>query len=105
MQVLTGVIPDYTSMKFYVRGQNAKGVADLMAKVKDIFEAAAKATGCTVKYKTDKLLYDLRNNLQMSVSTKYSPCHLTRPGRVRIRHGRHEAPRRHRPARLYEHGR
>lgn len=65
---LTPVIPDFASMRFYVRAQSAKGVKALMAKVEDIFEAAGKATGCKVKIDKERMMYDLKNNLQMAVS-------------------------------------
>lgn len=62
------VIPDHTAMRYYVRAQSAKGVEELMEKIKACFDAAGLATGCKVKYETERMMYDLRNNLVLSVS-------------------------------------
>ncbi|CAO3594356.1 unnamed protein product [Absidia cylindrospora] len=45
------IIPDYTSGWFYVRTQKYKDIVRIKTKVEACFEAAAKATGCQVKYK------------------------------------------------------
>ncbi|GMK57164.1 hypothetical protein CspeluHIS016_0310040 [Cutaneotrichosporon spelunceum] len=57
------IIPDHTAMKYYVRARSAAGVEELTKRVCACFEGAAKATGCTVKHKTERMLMDLRNNL------------------------------------------
>ncbi|WOO78196.1 Peptidase M20 domain-containing protein 2 [Vanrija pseudolonga] len=56
------IIPDYTSMKYYVRASRASGVEELMAKAIGCFKGAAEATGCKLKFKTEPITYDLRNN-------------------------------------------
>lgn len=81
---LTTVIPDHTSMKYYVRAQSAKAVEDLVVKIKGCFDGAGKATGCKVKYETERMMFDLRNNLVLSVSERPTPLI---SGRVRGRHG------------------
>lgn len=44
------MIPDYTSAFFFVRTTKYNQIGRLMKKMEDIFEAAAIATGCQVKY-------------------------------------------------------
>jgi metal-dependent amidase/aminoacylase/carboxypeptidase family protein len=63
---LTPVIPDHTAMKFYVRAQSAAGVEDLIKRVCACFDGAAQATGCKVRYTTERVMTDLRNNLPIS---------------------------------------
>ncbi|KLT42680.1 amidohydrolase [Cutaneotrichosporon oleaginosum] len=60
------IIPDYTAMKFYVRAQSAAGVEALIARVCACFDGAALATGCKVKYTTERVMMDLRNNLPLA---------------------------------------
>lgn len=64
--LLTPVIPDHTAMKYFVRAQSAAGVEDLVKRVTACFDGAAKATGCDVKYSTERMMYDLRNNLPIA---------------------------------------
>ncbi|SAM07440.1 hypothetical protein [Absidia glauca] len=45
------IIPDYTSGWFYVRTHKYKEIHRIKSKVEKCFEAAAKSTGCQVKYK------------------------------------------------------
>ncbi|ORZ04937.1 hypothetical protein BCR42DRAFT_474351 [Absidia repens] len=45
------IIPDYTSGWFYVRTHKYREIHRVKAKVEKCFDAAAKATGCQVKYK------------------------------------------------------
>ncbi|KAG4099525.1 hypothetical protein H8356DRAFT_1665698 [Neocallimastix lanati (nom. inval.)] len=56
------IIPDYTSGIFYVRAINVNEIKELTEKVKNIFEAAALATGCTCKITMDKQMADIQNN-------------------------------------------
>ncbi|OKL63801.1 hypothetical protein UA08_00516 [Talaromyces atroroseus] len=44
------VIPDYTRMNWYIRSPTAARADSLLARAKACFEAAALATGCSVKY-------------------------------------------------------
>lgn len=44
------VITDYTRMNWYIRSPTIQRADALLARVKDCFEAAAKATGCTLSY-------------------------------------------------------
>lgn len=55
-------------MRYYIRATSAKGVEELLQKASNAFEGAAKATGCKVKITTERMMYDLKNNLQMAVS-------------------------------------
>lgn len=43
------IIPDYTSARFFIRAETWSHCEDVSAKVRNIAEAAALATGCTVK--------------------------------------------------------
>lgn len=63
---LTPVIPDHTAMKYYVRAQSSTGVEELIKRVCACFDGAAQATGCKVKYSTERAMGDLRNNLPIS---------------------------------------
>ncbi|KAI8086578.1 uncharacterized protein BX664DRAFT_336189 [Halteromyces radiatus] len=45
------IIPDHTSAWFYVRTHKYGDIHRIKTKVEQCFEAAAKATGCQVKYK------------------------------------------------------
>lgn len=44
------VIPDYTRLSYLIRSPSIKGAHELLARAKACFEAAATATGCTLKY-------------------------------------------------------
>ncbi len=57
------IIPERTSGEFLVRARDRATMAELLQKVKNIFQAAALATGCSVRLTMDEEPYtDLRNN-------------------------------------------
>src|SRR5438067_4231848 len=57
------IIPERTSGEFLVRARDEAYMQELVQKVKNIFQAAALATGCSVKLSFDDAPYaDLRNN-------------------------------------------
>src|SRR5437016_6011697 len=57
------IIPARTSGEFLVRARDEAYMQELVQKVKNIFQAAALATGCSVKLSFDESPYaDLRNN-------------------------------------------
>jgi amidohydrolase len=57
------IVPDRTSGEFLVRARDTAYMQELVQKVKNIFQAAALATGCSVKLTFDEEPYsDLRNN-------------------------------------------
>src|SRR5438094_885058 len=57
------IIPERTSGEFLVRARDEAYMQELVQKVKNIFQAAALATGCSVKLSFDESPYaDLRNN-------------------------------------------
>ena len=57
------IVPDKTRGEFLVRAREEAYMQELVQKVKNIFQAAALATGCSVKLTFDEDPYtDLRNN-------------------------------------------
>ncbi len=57
------IIPERTSGEFLVRARDQAYMEELVQKVKNIFQAAALATGCSLKLTFDEQPYsDLRNN-------------------------------------------
>jgi amidohydrolase len=57
------IIPERTSGEFLVRARDTAYMEELVQKVKNIFQAAALATGCSVKLSFEEEPYtDLRNN-------------------------------------------
>ncbi len=57
------IIPERTSGEFLVRARDTAYMQELVQKVKNIFQAAALATGCSVKLSFEEEPYtDLRNN-------------------------------------------
>ena len=57
------IIPERTSGEFLVRARDDAYMQELLQKVKNIFQAAALATGCEVRLTFDEEPYvDLRNN-------------------------------------------
>ena len=57
------IVPERTSGEFLVRARDEAYMRELVQKVKNIFQAAALATGCSVKLTFDEDPYsDLRNN-------------------------------------------
>lgn len=57
------IVPDRTRGEFLVRAREEAYMQELVQKVKNIFQAAALATGCSVKLTFDEDPYtDLRNN-------------------------------------------
>lgn len=62
------IVPDRTSGEFLVRARDTAYMQELVQKVKNIFQAAALATGCSVKLTFDEEPYsDLRNNAVLAV--------------------------------------
>jgi amidohydrolase len=57
------IIPSYTRSEWYVRAQTDERLHELMGRVQDCFDAAAKATGCTVEVRNEGHPYsDLKSN-------------------------------------------
>ena len=57
------IVPDRTSGEFLVRARDRQYMEELVQKVKNIFQAAALATGCSVKLSIEGEPYeDMRNN-------------------------------------------
>jgi len=57
------IVPERTRGEFLVRAREAAYMQELVQKVKNIFQAAALATGCSLKLSFDEEPYtDLRNN-------------------------------------------
>ena len=61
------IVPDKTSGEFLVRARDQAYMEELVQKVKNIFQAAALATGCSVKLTFEDEAYaDMRNNLVLA---------------------------------------
>ncbi|KAL2680409.1 hypothetical protein Neosp_008008 [[Neocosmospora] mangrovei] len=60
------VIPEYSRMNYYIRSPTIKGARELLGRVKNCFEAAAKATGCEVNYIEVPAYTELRINNTLS---------------------------------------
>lgn len=60
------IIPDLTRMEYYIRAPTAERVLVITQKLKDIFEGAAKATGCKAECEVTRMMYELRNNGPLS---------------------------------------
>jgi amidohydrolase len=61
------IIPERTAGEFYIRARERAYMDELVQKVKNIFQAAALATGCSVKLSFDDEPYsDLRNNMVLA---------------------------------------
>src|SRR5207245_5377409 len=57
------IVPERTSGEFLVRAREREYMEELVQKVKNIFQAAALATGCSVKLSIEGEPYeDMRNN-------------------------------------------
>ena len=57
------IVPERTSGEFLVRARDQAYMEELVQKVKNIFQAAALATGCSVKLTFEEEAYaDMRNN-------------------------------------------
>ncbi|HWQ80581.1 MAG TPA: M20 family metallopeptidase [Anaerovoracaceae bacterium] len=52
------IVPDYAEARFYVRAREKKNLEEVLAKVKNIAEGAAKMTGASVKYSKFENGYD-----------------------------------------------
>ncbi|KAF9548687.1 hypothetical protein EC957_005926 [Mortierella hygrophila] len=61
------IIPQYTKSLYRVRAPKDAQVQELKRRVNKIFEAAAKSTGCQVKYHWDGHLQDILTNEQLVV--------------------------------------
>jgi amidohydrolase len=53
------VIPNSTTVEYYIRSPDSKTLQELTDKVLNCFDAAAKATGCTVEYEWYVACYPL----------------------------------------------
>ncbi|CAM1509532.1 Fc.00g032710.m01.CDS01 [Cosmosporella sp. VM-42] len=60
------VIPEYSRVNYYIRSPTLKRGEELLGRVKSCFEAAATATGCTLKYTHTPSYTDLRINNTLS---------------------------------------
>jgi amidohydrolase len=57
------IVPDHTSMDWYIRSGTTERLEELSARVHACFEAAALATGCTFEFSTSGYRYkDIRND-------------------------------------------
>ena len=56
--VKPNIIPEKSALEYYIRAPNKVELQQLREKVVACFEAAAKATGCTVEVKEGGLTYD-----------------------------------------------
>ncbi|KAJ5618799.1 hypothetical protein N7510_002783 [Penicillium lagena] len=56
------VIPASTTVEYYIRSDTVKTLKPLTKKVLKCFEAAATATGCTVKYEWEPAYKDMKDN-------------------------------------------
>jgi amidohydrolase len=57
------IIPSYTRSEWYVRAQTDERLEELMGRVQDCFDAAARATGCTAEVRNEGHPYsDLISN-------------------------------------------
>ncbi|CAG8557867.1 24957_t:CDS:2 [Dentiscutata erythropus] len=65
------VIPDYTSGTFFIRGKSIEDLKALHPRVHKCFEAAADATGATVKITWSKEVYDLNINEPLASRYEY----------------------------------
>ncbi|KAJ4469583.1 hypothetical protein J3R30DRAFT_3661636 [Lentinula aciculospora] len=74
---ISNVIPDNARLRWQVRAPTYDELSVLADRVRKCFEAAALATGCTVKIDQELPYYDLKNNLVLArifsrvVQTKY----------------------------------
>ncbi|KAM0425571.1 hypothetical protein ACHAPT_009102 [Fusarium lateritium] len=59
------VIPGKTSVSYYVRSDTLAATERLWTRVKDCFDGAALATGCTVSYEPINTYADLRSSLPL----------------------------------------
>ena len=61
------IVPERTSGEFLIRARDEAYMQELVQKVKNIFQAAALATGCSVKLSFEEDAYsDLRNNMVLA---------------------------------------
>ncbi|KAI8663076.1 hypothetical protein LRP88_07280 [Fusarium phalaenopsidis] len=60
------VIPEYSRVNYYIRSPTIKGGRELLDRVKNCFEAAAKATGCELNYIEAPAYTELRINDTLS---------------------------------------
>ncbi|KAH7983065.1 hypothetical protein HPB52_008964 [Rhipicephalus sanguineus] len=60
------VIPESSKLIYNIRGETARDLDELVAKVEDCFQAAALATGCTVTMENDILYKDFVHNTVLS---------------------------------------
>lgn len=61
--VKPNIIPEKTSMQYYVRSRNKRELEQLKQKVLQCFEGAAVSTGCRLEYKwQDNPYYDILTN-------------------------------------------
>ncbi|XP_065913317.1 xaa-Arg dipeptidase-like [Dysidea avara] len=71
------IIPELTKMEYYLRAPTRSEVKDLYSKVMACYEAAAKATGCTVEVSETAPFYeDLASNLTLSNLYETNAKHL-----------------------------
>ncbi|KAL1486531.1 hypothetical protein MTO96_046920, partial [Rhipicephalus appendiculatus] len=60
------IIPDTSRMVYQIRGQTVDEMNRLIARAEDCFEAAAKATNCTVTLTKDVVYKDVVHNVALS---------------------------------------
>ncbi|KAK3825551.1 MAG: hypothetical protein J3Q66DRAFT_328006 [Benniella sp.] len=61
------IIPEYTKSIYIVRAPKYDQVKDLQAKVEKIFDAAARSTGCTMKFEWGTHIKDILTNEPLAV--------------------------------------
>ncbi|CEP17154.1 hypothetical protein [Parasitella parasitica] len=73
------VIPEHTSAFFFVRTTKANQIGRLQKKLENIFEAAALATGCKVKY-TWREIGITKDVIQNRPLADFYACHMAKYG-------------------------
>ena len=56
------IIPEHTSMEYYIRSPTFEGLESLVSRVETCFEAAALSTGCQFKLKKDAILKNVKSH-------------------------------------------
>ncbi|KAE9399553.1 hypothetical protein BT96DRAFT_965608 [Gymnopus androsaceus JB14] len=89
---ISNVIPDNASLRWQVRAPSRAELIILVERVRNCFEAAALATGCTVQIDQDPPYYDVKQNpvlgqlvLSLSIdSMRYQSCYHAIPTTAKI---------------------
>ena len=60
------IIPERTTAEYMVRAATAERLDELVGRVRDIFEAGALATGCTLELELDTAYKDMRHDSELA---------------------------------------